>query len=123
MRTPRQQSGDAAESAVVDRLVAAGWSIRARQAHVGRAELDIVAIDPGPPPALVVVEVRWRRRRDYGLAEETVDRRKQSRLHQAAWRWLETAHIPRLPLRFDLIVVEPGTDRSEPQIRHYRAAF
>ena len=124
MRTSRQRDGDAAEDLVAGRLAAAGWSILARQVHAGRAELDVVAIDPGPPPTLVVVEVRWRARRDFGLAEETVDRRKQARLHQATWRWLETGGAPRLPLRFDLAVVEPGPGpNAPPVIRHHRAVF
>ena len=124
MRTPRQLAGDAAEAAVVDRLVAAGWSIRARQAHAGRAELDIVAIDPGPPRTLVIVEVRWRARRDFGLPEETVDHRKRVRIREGAWRWLEAADAPSLPLRFDLVVVEPGPHADGPPVvRHHRAAF
>jgi Holliday junction resolvase-like predicted endonuclease len=88
---------------------------------VGRAELDIVAVDPGPPPAIVIVEVRWRGRRDFGLPEETVDHRKRARLHRAGFALREAGRLPgdrglpNLPLRFDLIVVEPG-DR----IRHHR---
>jgi len=123
VRTPGQQAGDAAETVVADRLVAAGWSILARQVRVGRAELDLVAIDPGPPRALVIVEVRWRSRRDYGIGEETVDRRKQARLHDGAWRWLDAFDGPRLPVRFDLVVVEPSGDPAHPRIRHHRAAF
>jgi putative endonuclease len=123
MRTSAQQAGDAAEARVAAALESVGWTILGRQVHVGRAELDLIAIDPHPPPSLVVVEVRWRRRRDFGLAEETVGRTKRERLRRAAWQWLATTtQPPRLPLRFDLIVVEPGTD-GEIVIRHHRAAF
>jgi putative endonuclease len=121
MRTPAQRTGDAAESVVVERLVAQGWHVLARQLRVGRAELDIVAVDRGPPPALVIVEVRWRARRDFGLAEETVDSRKRARLHRAGFALREGgtlpggAPLPRLPLRFDLVVVEPGG-----RTRHHR---
>ena len=59
-RTAAQQAGDAAESAVADRLAEAGWIVLARNVHVGRHELDLVAVDRGPPQALVVIEVRWR---------------------------------------------------------------
>lgn len=124
MRTDLQVAGDAAEQCVAETLAGAGWTILGRQVHVGRAELDIVAIDPGPPAELVVVEVRWRGRRDFGLGEETVDWRKRSRLHGAAFRWVASTDGPRLPLRFDLVVVEPGRDgRGDPVIRHHRAAF
>ncbi|MBA2701467.1 MAG: YraN family protein, partial [Chloroflexi bacterium] len=84
-RTGAQLSGDAAEELVAARLAADGWTILGRNVHVGRYELDLVAVDPGPPPALVVVEVRARRTRDFGLAEETVDHRKRVRVHQAAY--------------------------------------
>lgn len=122
-RTPAQRAGDAAESLVAVRLVAAGWTIVARNVRVGRGELDLVAVDPGPPASLVVVEVRWRSRRDFGMAEESVDHRKRARLRQAGLGLLEDRHIPRLPLRFDLVVVEPGDRGGEPRVRHHRAAF
>ena len=124
MRTPAQQAGDAAEALVEARLVAAGWVILGRHLRVSRAELDLLAIDPGPAPALVAVEVRWRARRDFGLPEETVDRRKRSRLHEAgfalraAGRLADGTAVPPLPLRFDLIVVEPGG-----RVRQHRHGF
>ena len=65
-RTRAQQAGDAAEAMVAARLADAGWTVLARNVHVGRHELDLVAVDPGPPAALVVVEVRWRAGRDSG---------------------------------------------------------
>jgi len=129
-RTAAQQAGDSAESLVLVRLVAAGWTILARNVHVGRYEIDLVAVDPGPPPALVVVEVRWRAARDFGLPEETVDHRKRTRVRAAAYGLLDLgrlpdgSRIPRLPLRFDLVVVEPRVHGAgEPRVRHHRAVF
>jgi putative endonuclease len=121
MRTGAQHAGDAAEALVAARLAAAGWQVLARNVRIGRAELDIVAVDPAGP-ALVVIEVRWRSRRDFGLAEETVDHRKRARLRAAALALLDRGRlsdgleIPRLPLRLDLVVVEPGG-----RVRHHRA--
>lgn len=121
MRTAAQQAGDGAEARVAADLVARGWRVLGSHVRVGRAELDILAVDPGPPPALVVVEVRWRARRDFGLPEETVDHRKRATLHRAGFQLRDRADLPdgsplpNLPLRFDLVVVEPG-DR----VRHYR---
>jgi putative endonuclease len=123
-RTQAQQAGDAAETLVASRLVAAGWTVVARNVHVGRHEIDLVAIDPGPPTALVVIEVRWRARRDFGLPEETVDHRKRARVRAAAFGLLDRGSlpdgepIPHLPLRFDLVVVEPGE-----RLRHHRHAM
>jgi putative endonuclease len=121
MRTAAQRTGDAAEASVARYLTGQEWRVLATRVRVGRAELDLVAVDPGPPPTLVVVEVRWRGRRDYGLPEETVDHRKRSRLHQAgfalreAGRLADGTPVPHLPMRFDLIVVEP-----EDRLRHHR---
>jgi putative endonuclease len=120
VRTAAQQLGDAAEALVAARLATAGWTVHARNVRVGRHELDIVATDPGPPSALVFIEVRWRARRDFGLAEETIDHRKRSHLRTAAFRLLDDSAdlpLPRLPIRFDLVVVEPNG-----RLRHHRHA-
>ncbi len=127
-RTPRQQAGDAAEGLVADLLQARGWTVLARNVHVGRGELDIVATDPGPPARLVVVEVRWRRSRDFGGAEESFDHRKRAHLRVAIGRLLESgclpdgAVLPRLPVAVDLAVVEPGAG-GRASVRLYRNAL
>jgi putative endonuclease len=116
-------AGEAAEASVAARLESAGWTVLARNVRVGRAEVDIVAVDPGPPARLVIVEVRWRGRRDFGLPEETIDHRKRARLLAAAYGLVERGILPNgralpsLPLRFDLVVLEPG------RIRHHRHAL
>jgi Holliday junction resolvase-like predicted endonuclease len=128
-RTSAQLSGDAAEDLAAAYLVAAAWRVLGRNLRVGRGELDILAIDPGPPEALVAVEVRWRRRRDFGLPEETFDWRKRRHVRRAMFGLLERGRladgspVPALPVRFDLVVVEPASKRGEPsQIRHHRHA-
>jgi putative endonuclease len=124
MRTPAQLAGDAAENRVARLLEQAGWRLLGRHVRVSRAEIDLLAVDPGPPSALVIIEVRWRSRRDYGLAEETVDHAKRRRLHEAGFMLRERARladgttVPRLPLRFDLVVVEP-----DDKVRHHRHAI
>jgi putative endonuclease len=113
-RTNRQLAGDAAERLVADRLTARGWRVLAKNVHAGRSELDVVAVDPGPPARLVVVEVRWRRSREFGGAEETLDFRKRAQLRLGIARLLDAgrlpdgAPLPRLPIAVDLAVVEPG---------------
>ena len=128
-RTAAQQAGDAAEGLVERRLIEKGWTVLARNLHVGRHELDIVAVDPGPPAALVVVEVRWRRSRDFGLPEETFDHRKRGHLRAAVGRLLEDGlpdgtPPPMLPIRVDLVVVEAEVAAGAgPRIRHHRDAL
>lgn len=121
MRTAAQRAGDDAEARVAAYLAGLGWHVIAARIRVGRLELDLIAVDPGPPPALVVVEVRARSRRDFGLAEETVDGRKRSRLRRAGFALVDAGRLPdgmalpALPLRFDLVALEPGGP-----LRHYR---
>ena len=125
-RTPAQRAGDGAEEAVTRVLATAGWRILGRRVRVGRLELDIVAIDPGPPPALAVVEVRWRRSRAFGLPEETVDRRKLGRLRRGAARLAsdgtlaDGSPLPALPIRLDLVAVEPAATAGRLRLRHHR---
>jgi Holliday junction resolvase-like predicted endonuclease len=121
MRTAAQRAGDEAEARAAAYLVGLGWQVLGTHVRVGRAELDIVAVDPALPPAVVVVEVRWRRRRDFGLPEETVNGAKRTRLHAAGFTLRDQGRLgggvtlPHLPLRFDLVVLEPGN-----RMRHYR---
>jgi putative endonuclease len=124
----RASRGAAAEAAAARHLAAAGWSILARNVHAGRSELDIVAIDPGPPRRLVVVEVRWRRGRSFGLPEETFDRHKRACLRRGLARLLEEGRLPdggplpRLPVALDLIVLEAGPS-GRVELRHHRDAL
>ena len=129
-RTAAQQAGDTAEELVATRLRESGWNVLARNVRVGRHELDLVAVDPGPPPCVVVVEVRWRGRRDFGLAEETFDHRKRAHLRAAVGRLLEDGlpggrPVPSLPIRIDLVAVEPpsAAATSAARMRHHRNAL
>lgn len=123
--TVAQRIGDEAEGLVVARFEAAGWTILGRNVRVGRGELDILAVDPGPPEWLVVVEVRRRGRRDFGLAEETLDWPKRAALRRAIGGLLAAGHLPdgaslpRLELRVDLVAIDLGPD-GRPAIRHHR---
>ena len=127
-RTERQMAGDAAEQLVVDVLVGRGWTVLGRNVHAGRSELDIVATDPGPPPRLVIVEVRWRRSRDFGGAEESFDHRKRARLRRGLARLLETGRLadgtrlPVLAVAVDLAVVEPHSP-GRSSVRFYHDAL
>jgi putative endonuclease len=127
MATEARRTGDAAEALAAASLVAAGWQVLGRPVRLGRGDLDIVAVDPGPPRELVVVEVRARSRRDFGLAEETLDHRKRLALRRAiaTLRGLEVlpdgTPLPRLPLRFDVVAVEPPAGPGgSPRLRHHR---
>ncbi|HEV8516205.1 MAG TPA: YraN family protein [Candidatus Limnocylindrales bacterium] len=128
--TLRQRHGRRGERLVADRLGAAGWTILGQGVRVGRDEIDLVAIDPGPPPTLVFVEVRSVATTRFGLPEESVDRAKVRHAYRAAMtlratgRLPEGTPLPRLRWRIDLVSVEDrpslGRDLGGPIIRHLR---
>ena len=127
-RTSRQEAGAAAEELVAARLAAMGWTILGRNVHAGRSELDLVAVDPGPPARLVAVEVRFRSSRGFGGAEASFDHRKRALLRRGIARLVDQGRlpagrpVPSLPIAFDLAVVEPGPDGG-PLVRLYRNAL
>lgn len=116
MRTLRQRRGAQAEDLAVAWLERLGWRVLARNVKVGtRDEIDIVAIDPGPPAGLVCVEVRSARSPDFGTPEERVDRAKIGHLYRA----MNAVQVDtRLPRRVDLIVVDLRD--STPHVRHLK---
>lgn len=112
--TRRMRAGSAGEALVGEYLTGIGWTILARNVRVGRSELDLVAVDPGPPATLVVVEVRANRTSRFGLPEESVDREKMRTVYRGALA-LRVAgllpsgtRLPRLPLRVDVVSIEIG---------------
>ncbi len=128
--TSRQRRGARGEMLAAEHLVSIGWRVLAKQVRTGRYELDIIAVDPGPPAVLVAVEVRLRSSSLYGTPEESVDRRKVARLYRAM-STLTTAGVlpdgttlPRLRWRVDLVAIDdapriaPGA--GGPSIRHLR---
>lgn len=123
--TRAQQIGDDGERLAAIRLEALGWRIIARNLRICRAEVDILAIDPFEPPSLVLVEVRRRNRRDFGLAEETLDFRKRNAMRRAAGELAmrpvlpDGRRLPDLPVRVDLIAIDAGPD-GRPSLRHHR---
>jgi len=116
VRTTRQRRGTQAEDDAVAYLEQAGWQLIGRNVRLGRDEIDILATDPGPPPALVFVEVRGATSAAFGLPEERVDRAKVGHLYRAA-RLLP--YERQLPRRVDLVIVDRRTGRAV--FRHLRA--
>jgi putative endonuclease len=125
VKTARQIRGTAAEDIAVSYLLGLGWTFVARNVKVGaHDEIDVVAVDPGPPPDLVCVEVRSSRSPAFGSPEERIDQRKMASLYRAARAFVSSGLAPELQVgarnvRVDLVVVDLRT--SPAQIRHWRA--
>jgi Holliday junction resolvase-like predicted endonuclease len=127
------RAGTVGEALVAEYLVGIGWAILGRNVRVGRSELDLVAVDPGPPALLVVVEVRANRASTFGTPEETVAGRKLRLVYAGALRLRALGvlpgglPLPRSPLRVDLVAVEIapalGMAAGGTVLRHLRSVI
>lgn len=108
--------GKDAEDRALLFLQARGLKLLARNWRCRAGELDLVMREGD---TVVVTEVRSRRRREFGEAAETVDRRKQSKLQRATRLLLaEQPELADRPLRFDIVTLD-----GEGRIEWLRAAF
>lgn len=107
---PHLRRGAEAEAAARTYLEARGLRTIARNFRTPRGELDIVMRDG---ETLVFVEVRYRATRAFGLAQETIGHRKQSKLVMAAQYYLRSR--PReagRACRFDVVALHGKTARE-----------
>lgn len=123
MRTERQRRGSAAELDAANHLEQLGWLLIARNVRVGRDEIDVLAVDPGPPKNLVAVEVRSLRSSAFGAPEERVDRRKVGHMYRGLAAVCTSDAVAtehrRLARRVDLLIVDRRTGAT--QVRHLRS--
>ena len=101
-RAARAQAGASAEDLAVRFLSGHGLAIVARNVRSRLGEIDIVARDGD---TLVFVEVRLRRRHDFGGAAESITASKRARIRAAAELYL--ARLSRVPAcRIDALLLD-----------------
>lgn len=101
-------------------LEAQGLRVLERSWNCRLGEIDLVCEDG---PALVIVEVRARRRTRHGTAAETIGPAKRQRIVRATRHYL--MHHPQRgtkPIRFDVVAID-GIDTPEPELNWIRNAF
>lgn len=102
-------------------LKAAGYRVLGRNVRPNKHdEIDIVA---QTGEILVFVEVKTRRREEYGRPMMAVDKDKRHALNRAAAAYLRRAKFPHLYYRFDVVEVLGQPEEGEPLIRHLDNAF
>lgn len=112
-------SGALAEQRAAAYLEKAGLSLRQRNYRSPHGEIDLV-MEHGD--TTVFVEVRYRRRTDFGAPAETVDARKQRKLRATAEHFLQRdRRSSNKPCRFDIVAVTQTTDGE--QFEWLRDAF
>ena len=119
MQDDRRRLGARGEACAAAQLERRGYRIVDRNVRAGGVEIDLVARRAG---LVVFVEVKTRRGRRFGTAEEAVDARKRARLVRGASAWLRS-HVARpRRVRFDVIAVEARADGGF-ELRHLEGAF
>jgi len=117
MTYPRDYGGQAEQHAL-SFLLTQGLKMVERNFHSHRGEIDLVMLDAGN---LVFVEVRSRNNGKYGSAAESVTRKKQFRIIQAARYFLQQrSQWAKYPCRFDVIAM---TGRPNEEIDWIKNAF
>ncbi len=60
------------------------------------------------------VEVKFRRTLEYGLPQESVNRRKQNKIHTVALFWMKKRHLPMdSEIHFDVLAISRHSDSIE----------
>ena len=102
-------------------LKAQGYTVLGRNVRPTRHdEIDLIA---RTGEILVFVEVKTRRREDFGRPVRAVDKDKRHALNRAAAAYLRKVKYPDLFYRFDVVEVLGQPEEGEPVIRHLDNAF
>jgi len=111
------ETGKEGEQFVREYLVKQGYKIRATNWHFGHKEIDLVTEKDG---MMVFVEVKSRSNLTFELPQESVTKKKQKNLVEAADAYLIQKNIE-LESRFDIVTVLA----SEPPriLEHIEDAF
>jgi putative endonuclease len=110
--------GRRAEQLAAEYLEREGFVLLARNARQGHLEIDLVARRGG---LVIFCEVRSRSDDRFISPAHTITPVKIQRLRQAAARWLRTAEVGYVEIRFDAACVV--FDVPDGRLTYYEAAF
>ncbi len=109
------------EQVAVERYVAGGAQVLARNWRCPEGEIDVVVREGDG--TVVFCEVKTRSGTGFGAPVEAVGPVKARRLRAAARRWLQEHPVPaRRELRFDVVAVVRRRGHA-PEVSHLRGAF
>ena len=118
MSAATQRLGEQGEQIAERWLRQRGWTILDRRWRSGRRDLDLVA---SQGELVAFVEVKARRRNEFGGPVEAVGWRKQRELVRSAAVWIDRHGRPNESYRFDVIGVL--MDGNSVRIKHIENAF
>jgi putative endonuclease len=117
MMDRRRQTGQQGEDLATAYLTERGYELVERNWRCPAGELDIIMEKEA---TLVFVEVRARRSRRFGLAEESITPAKQARLIELAQTYLQQNDLFRRSWRIDVVAV--GLSSEPAHINHIENA-
>ncbi len=112
--------GDWGEEYAAKYLMEEGYTIKERNWHLGKRDLDIIAFSPDML-TIVFVEVKTRRWDDVLSPEEAVTRQKVKSIGYCANAYIKHLNLD-MEMRFDIITIV-GNPKSEVEINHIEDAF
>ncbi len=111
--------GKKGESLAHSFLKRQGYRIIEKNFKTRLGELDIIADDNG---CISFIEVRSRSDAKFGLAGESIDRRKQNRISKTALAYIKARQLEDKECRFDIVCID-GIDSAFPKISLIKNAF
>lgn len=115
----RTITGKEAESTACRFLETNGLKLVQKNYRSHYGEIDLIMRDSED---IVFVEVRSRRRIDYGHVEESINKHKQRKLIKTATHFLQShALIDKINSRFDVIAIHIANDKE--QLEWFKNAF
>jgi putative endonuclease len=101
-------------------LIKKGYTVAARDWHLGKRDIDIIAYTPDAL-TIVFVEVKTRRWDDVMDPTEAVNRQKIKSIGYCANAYIKDFNID-LDMRFDIIAIV-GSQETDIKIHHIEDAF
>jgi putative endonuclease len=98
----RKKAGETAEEKAVSYLKSLGYTILERNFFSRFGEIDIIAKDRD---TLVIIEVRSKSYKYFGMPEETVDKNKIKKIIKTTQIFLQKRNPDFSDLRFDIISI------------------
>ena len=111
-------TGNVAENAAVEYLLAQGWEILARNYQTRSGEIDVIAREG---QTVVFVEVKRRSTAAAGSAAQAVTPAKMKKFRQTAESYLAKNGLLETPARIDVIAIDGIGEQQE--LKHIKNAF
>jgi len=108
----KKKIGQKGENLAFAYLQNLGYKVLERNYRCKLGEVDIIALDND---TLVFIEVRTRSSLDFGLPQESINRRKRHQISKVALEYMTRKKLKNTPARFDVVAIslEPGKEKID----------